>query len=736
MGGANSYTCHTIKHFFTFASMKKILLSVFAITTLLAARADEGMWIPMLIGKNYDEMQRMGLKLTADDLYNANHSSMKDAIVHFGGGCTGEIISPNGLLITNHHCGYGSIADVSTVEHNYLENGFWAKSYEEEISAPGLTVKFLVRMEDVTNQMTGIADKGNEEKNKKAFDKLKEELEKKANEGGKYAATVTPYFSGNQYILLVYQIFTDVRLVGTPPKSLGKYGGDTDNWMWPRHTADFSMFRVYADKNNNPAAYSRANVPYKPKKFLPVSTQGIKESDFTMVMGYPGRTNRYETSYGVDMAINEVNPSIVKIRDMRLTIMRNHMRRDEGVNLKLAASYARIANYWKYFIGQTEQLKRLHVIEEKQAQEKDFTNWSKANNREYEDLMNRYAKIYSAYRPYAKHNTYYAECFMGSTLARLAAKTDGLYKALSNKKSKPEDIAKQVADLRKARKDIMKDFVAAPEQEIFARTAEMFYKDVPQSQLPDFYQKFIFKQFGSSDWTKTFNDFANYTFLNTLLLDEVKFENFCSIPSLDKMNADPAIQYALSFVHNYEDNYKPRQEEFGKTRDALSKLYIKGMMQKNQGKLFYPDANSTMRISYGTVGGYSPQDAVTYDYYTTIDGLLAKYKAGDDEFDLPADFLELSKTKDYGRYADANGELVTCFITNNDITGGNSGSPVINGKGELLGLAFDGNWEAMSGDIAFDKKYKKTIVVDVRFVLWLIDKYGKAENLINEITLN
>jgi len=706
-------------------------------TTLLSARADEGMWVPMLIGKNYDEMQRLGLKLTAEDLYSANHSSLKDAIVHFGGGCTGEIISPNGLLITNHHCGYGSIAELSTVENNYLENGFWAKTLDEEIPAPGLSVKFLVRMEDVTAQMLKAGENAaSEEKKKKAMDKVKEELEKKANEGSRYASAVTAYFNGNQYILLVYQVFSDVRMVGTPPKSLGKYGGDTDNWMWPRHTADFSMFRVYADKNNNPAPYAKTNIPYKPKQYLPVSTQGVKENDFAMVMGYPGRTNRYETSYGVDMAINEMNPSIVKIRDMRLGIMRNYMRKDPAVNLKLASNYARIANYWKYFIGQTEQLKRLRVIDEKQRQEQDFTAWSKTTNRDYEDLMNQYARMYSDYRPYAKHNVYYAECFMGSALAKLAAKTNKLNQLLSDKKTKAEEVGKEVAELRKARKEAMKEFVPAVEQEMLARTAELFYKDVPHGQLPDFYQRFIFKQFGNSDWSKTFNDFANYAFLNTFLLDDVKFENFCSGPSLEKLNADPAVQYALSFVNNYEQNYKSRQEQFGKTKDNLSQQYIKGLMQKNQGKLFYPDANSTMRITYGTVGGYHPQDAVTYDYYTTLDGLLDKYKPGDYEFDLPQNFLDLCKTKDFGRYANAKGELVTCFITNNDITGGNSGSPVINGNGELLGLAFDGNWEAMSGDIAFDKKYKRTIVVDIRFVLWLIDKYGGASNLINEMKLN
>jgi hypothetical protein len=715
--------------------MKKIILGLFAIATLIQARADEGMWIPMLIGKNYEEMKRMGLRLSADDLYNANNSSVKDAIVHFGGGCTGEIISPNGLLITNHHCGYGNIAELSTVEQNYLENGFWAKSYEEEIHAPGLSVKFLVRMEDVTEQMNKATEKGNDEKKKKAFQKLKEELEKKASENGKYTATVSSYFNGNQYILLVYQVFTDVRLVGTPPKSLGKYGGDTDNWMWPRHTADFSMFRVYADRNNNPASYSKTNVPYRPKKFLPVSTQGVKENDFTMVMGYPGRTNRYETSYGVDMAINETNPAIVKIRDMRLGIMRNAMRKDPAVNLKLASSYARIANYWKYFIGQTEQLKRLNVIEEKRKQEKVFTKWAKANSRDKEDLMNEFAEIHNNYRGYVKHNTYYGECFMGSATGRLGARTYPLYKALKDKKNKPEDIKKLTNDLRRVRTEMMKDFVRPVESELLARTAEMFYKDVPQSQLPDFYQKFIFKQFGDRDWTKTFNDFAAYTFMNSLLLDETKFENFCAEPSLEKMEADPGIQYALSFVKNYEENYQPKAIAFNAQKDALAKKYIRGMMDMKKGELFYPDANSTMRITYGTVGGYQPQDAVTYDYYTTLEGLLSKYKPGDYEFDLPKDFLDLAASKDFGRYANEKGELVTCFITNNDITGGNSGSPIISADGALLGLAFDGNWEAMSGDIAFDKKYKKTIAVDIRFVLWLIDKYGGATNLINEMTL-
>lgn len=715
--------------------MKKLLIGLISMASILSARADEGMWIPMLIGKNYQEMQRMGLKLSADDLYNAKNASLKDAIVHFGGGCTGEMISPNGLLITNHHCGYGNIADLSTVEKNYLENGFWAKRYDEEIPAPGLSVKFLVDMEDVTDKVEKAMAKGSDEKKQKAFQQLKDELEQKASQNGKYSATVSSYFNGNQYLLLTYEVFTDVRLVGTPPKSLGKFGGDTDNWMWPRHTADFSMFRVYAGANNKPAPYSKSNVPYKPKQYLPVSTQGVADQDFTMVMGYPGRTNRYETSYGVDLAINEINPSIVRVRDMRLGIMREAMRKDQAINLKLASNYARIANYWKYFIGQTEQLKRLNVIAEKQKQEKEFTHWAKTYDKANMELMGEFSAIHNAYRPYAKHNVYYSECFMGSALARLALRTQALNKALESKKSKPEEIQQLVASLRKARTEAMKDFVRPVELELLARTAEMFYKDVPQNQLPDFYQKFIFKQFGDKDWTKTFNDFANYTFQHSFLLDETKFENFCSSPSLDKLQADPAVQYALSFANNYETYYKPKNEAYQKEKGELAKRYIKSLMEKNAGKLFYPDANSTMRITYGTVGGYSPEDAVSYDYYTTLDGLLAKYKPNDYEFDLPKDFLDLAADHNFGRYANKKGELVTCFITNNDITGGNSGSPIINANGELLGLAFDGNWEAMSGDIAFDKKYKKTIAVDIRFVLWIIEKYGKADNLISEMTL-
>ncbi len=717
--------------------MKKILLSFITACTLLSttAKADEGMWIPMLIGKNYAEMQRLGLRLTADDLYHANQSSLKDAIVHFGGGCTGEMISANGLLITNHHCGYGNIAALSTVENNHLDNGFWAKNLQQELPAKGLSVKYLISMTDVTDKINAASAKGNEEKRKKNKEKAIEDIQKAAEQNGQYQARVAAYFGGNQYILLVYEVFTDVRLVATPPQSLGKFGGDTDNWMWPRHTADFAVFRVYANKDNKPSEYAAANVPYKPKHHLPVSIKGVKENDYSMVVGYPGRTNRYETSHGVDLAINETNPSVVKIRDMRLGIMRKYMQQDPSVKLMLASNYASIANYWKYFIGQTEQLKRLNVIGEKRKQENEFIKWSEKNNKSYANLMDKFAKVNADYKPYARHNVYYRECFYASTLVRLAGSTKKLHELLESKKSNQKDIDAEIAKLKRNKEAIKKSFVLNLEKDMLARTAELFYNDVPKSQLPDVYQKYIFKTFGGDNTSKTFENYANHVFANTFLLDEIRFESFCKNPNLATLNNDAAVQYAYSFMNNYENHYEKFTKTYTEDKAELHQKYVKGIMEKNKNKLMYPDANSTMRITYGSVGGYSPQDAVTYKYYTHLDGLLAKYQPGDLEFDLQKDFLELAKTKNYGRYANEDGELVTCFVTNNDITGGNSGSPMINGNGELTGLAFDGNWEAMSGDIAFDKNFKRTIAVDIRFVLWLIDKYGGATNLIDEMDI-
>ncbi len=714
--------------------MKKVLISLLALLAMFNVQADEGMWLPMLIGKNYDDMVRMGLKLSKDDLYNINNSSLKDAVVQFGGGCTGEMISNSGLLITNHHCGYSAIASLSSVENNYLDNGFWAYSKEQELPAKDLSVIYLERVEDVTAEVMKATGKAKGDKWNKKFDEIKKKIEERGSENKKYVANLKEYFNGNQYLLLVYKKYTDVRLVGTPPKSLGKYGGDTDNWMWPRHTCDFSMFRVYAGKDNEPAEYSKDNVPYHPKRSLPVSIAGVKEGDYSMIFGYPGRTNRYEIAAGLDVALSEVNPSIVNIRTKRLEIMHRHMQQDKSVYLKLTAGYQNISNYWKYYIGQTEQLKRLHVVDEKTKNEKAFTEWAIKNAPEYKGLIAEYSAAYKDYGKYAKVATYYSECFRAPSLTKLAAGLESLKKELEKKEPNRDTIKKHLDAIKSARKSAMRSFDLATDKELFIEMNKMFYSDIAKNQQPDVYQNVVLAKYGSN-FDKAIADYADYVYANNMFIDSNRFNDFVKEPTLDKINNDPSAQYAFSFLANYDKNFDAKIKEFNKTKKELSKKYVKGLMEMNENKLFYPDANSTMRISYGKVLSYSPQDAVHYDYFTTLDGFVAKYKPNDEEFDAPKDLLDLYAKKDYGRYADADGSLHTCFITNNDITGGNSGSPIINGNGEWIGIAFDGNWEAMSGDIAFDKNYKRTICADSRFILWVIEKMGKAHNLIEEMDI-
>lgn len=716
--------------------MKRLLLLFTAgVMMLHATFADEGMWVPKNIAQNLEEMQRLGLKLSAEDIYSINQASMKDAIVHFGGGCTGEMISDQGLLITNHHCGYGNIAGLSTVENNHLENGFWAKNKKEELHAPGLSVRFLMHMEDVTDQVLNKSAHRNPNKQSERQLDIIKKIEKEASENGKYVARVASFYNGNQYILMVHQVYNDVRLVATPPKSLGKFGGDTDNWIWPRHTADFAIFRVYADANNQPADYSKNNQPYQPRHYLPVSLKGVEEGDYAMIMGYPGRTNRYETSYGVQMAIQEVNPSLVKARDLRLKIMMEEMKKDPAVNLKLTSRYSSISNYWKYFIGQTEQLKRLNVVNEKRAEEQEFQKWVATYRVQDVNLLNEVAHIHEEYKPIAQHVTYFSEAFLGSEYARLAYSTYELGQLLQKKRGNAEAIRKAINDLEVQRTAMKGRSDQKVEEKILSKTALLFYQEVPKSQHPEVFQNFIFEQFKGDNLEHSLDLFAKYVMRNSILLDDKKFEAFVNLPNYDDLKNDPLIKYSWSFYENFTHNFQPKVQEYQSKKAVLAKRYIAALMQMKQGELFYPDANSTMRVTYGSVKGYSPKDGVWYNYFTTTDGLEAKYIPGDYEFDLSANFLRMLKEKDFGQYADKNGELVANFITNNDITGGNSGSPVINANGELIGLAFDGNWEAMSGDIAFDQNYKRCIAVDIRFVLWLVDKYGGAGHLLEEMDI-
>nr|MBP6314652.1 S46 family peptidase [Chitinophagaceae bacterium] len=713
---------------------KALLLMVVLMSSQLVSKADEGMWMPLLISQNYEAMQRLGLRLTPEQIYSINNSSMKDAIVHFGGGCTGEMISNNGLLLTNHHCGYDAIATLSSVDQNYLMNGFMANSFEEELPAVGLSVKFLYRIEDVTEKVNAHLGDAYGKDVETKFEEIAKEITKAANENGTFESDVKSFYAGNKYYLFVYQRFTDIRLVATPPENLGKFGGDTDNWMWPRHTCDFSMFRVYSNNDNKPAPYSKNNRPYMPKHHLPVSLKGVKDNDYAMIMGYPGRTTRYLTSYGVDLAINISNPSIVKIREKRLAIMREEMEKDPAVDLQYASSYAGIANYWKYFIGQTEQLKNLNILAQKQNEEDEFQNWASVN-RDYKKLLNDYQRAYANYTPYAKHQTYYREALMASSLTRMGASFEMIEKAV-NAGVSADSINKLCKRLKMVQGMTLKNMNVELDKKVFAALNLMFYQDVAKAQHPSVYANEVFGNYGSEDWQKTFKIYSDFVYENTSLLDTVKFAALCNADNIDKLLQDPAVVHALSVVNNYKTYYEPKVNDFNYEMFELNRAYQGALLEKNKGKQMYPDANSTMRLSYGKVNSYSPKDAVFYNYYTLADGLLQKYKAGDKEFDLQPKVVDLLKNKDYGTYADKNlGGLVTCFITTNDITGGNSGSPVINGDGELIGCAFDGNWEAMSGDVAFDKRYKRTICADIRYILWVVDKVLDGRRLIDQMTV-
>ncbi|NSL89539.1 S46 family peptidase [Chitinophaga sp. Mgbs1] len=718
--------------------MKKnlVVLLLLLSVSIKWAKADEGMWLPYLLGQQtYNDMVKKGLKLTKEQLYSINKASLKDAIVIFGGGCTGEIVSSEGLIFTNHHCGYGAIAAASSVEHNYLKNGFYAKNKQEEIPSGSLSVQFLVRVEDVTAPMQeslkGLSGTERVQKEQQAY----EGIITKAISGTGYEAKVVPMFKGNQYLLFVYERYKDIRLVGTPPESVGKFGGDTDNWEWPRHTGDFSVFRVYAGKDGKPAPYAADNVPLKPKHFLPVSIKGVKENDYAMIFGYPGSTNRYETSFGIKLKTEVDNPSLVNLRDVRLKAMMEQMLKDPAVKLQLASSYASIANYWKFFDGETKQLKEHHVLEEKERNEAAFAKWAQ-DKPEFANILSDYAAAYKAWSPYAKSRIYLTEGILGSQLTAFASSLMGVEKALVTPGAAKNAAAQAVAAADKARTTFLSEENKPSDQKILAATARMYYNDVPKDQQPAGFFDALKNKFGSLDDENTWKLWAAAVMNNTIILDDAKWKAFVANPDAVTLQNDPAFAYASTFVKNYVGKYQPLYTQFQLKTNDLGRAYLKGVMQMQPTGNRYPDANFTMRVSYGQVKSYAPRDAVYYDYATTMKGVLEKYVPGDYEFDLPANYADLYKQKDFGQYKDAKrNDVVVGFITTNDITGGNSGSPVINANGELIGLAFDGNYEALSHKIQFDAAFNRTICVDVRYVLWCIEKLGGAKNIINELKL-
>lgn len=718
--------------------MKKYILAfVLSFSFLARTIADEGMWLPLLLGQQvYNDMKKKGLKLTAEQLYSINKASLKDAIVIFASGCTGEIVSASGLIFTNHHCGYGAIAAASTVEHNYLRDGFYAQNNGQEIPAKNLSVQFLSRIDDVTKEVMDSLKGLTGADRAAAQSRVLAAINARMSDPAKSIETrVSSLFKGNQFLAFVYVRYKDVRLVGTPPESVGKFGGDTDNWEWPRHTGDFSVFRVYANSDGSPADYNAANVPLKPKWFLPVSIKGFKDGDYSMIFGYPGSTNRYETSYGVKLATDISNPTLVKLRDMRLKYMFEEMKKDPAIKLQLASSYAGIANYWKFYDGETKQLLKYDVFGQKKKAEDAFISWAKGKP-EYENVFRDWAKAYDDWRPYAEHRSYLIEGVLGSPLISFASTLQQLENAMVSTKSTPADVQKAAAAANTARKNFIDGENRVSDQQILAAATKMFYEDIVETQHPQGFYYNLKNTYGDLKDEATYKKYAADVFTKTMLLDDAKWAAFIAQPDALKLQDDPAFQHASAFSKNYNGKYGPLFTQFTTKNNELGRLYLKGIMEMNPKKVMYPDATSTMRVSYGNVKSYRPRDAVFYDYVTTSKGLLEKYKAGDYEFDLPANQVELLKKKDFGQYIDKNRQdLVIGFITTNDITGGNSGSPVLDAAGNLIGLAFDGNYEALSHKIAFDKDLNRTICVDVRYVLWCIDKLGGAPHLIKELKL-
>lgn len=697
------------------------------------AKADEGMWLPFLIERlNYQDMQEQGLQLTPDEIYSINHSSLKDAVIVFGGGCTGEVVSNQGLILTNHHCGYSYIQKHSSVEHDYLTDGFWAQSLEEELPNEGLTAKFLVRIEDVSDRINAeLNAEMNEDERRSKIRELSSEIEKEATEETYYDASVKSFFKGNEFYLFVYTTYKDVRMVGAPPSSIGNFGGDTDNWMWPRHTGDFSLFRVYTAPDGSPASYDEENIPLKPDYHFEISLDGVEEGDFSMIMGYPGGTERYLTSHGVKQAINKKNPTIVEIRDKKLKVMKKAMDASKEVRIKYATKYARTANYWKYFKGQTKGLKNLNVAQKKEKIEKNFRDWLAQNpdkKEKYGDALDNIEKAYNLKEHLIVPEIYFREAiYRGPEIFTMAlSRFYGLHKNLKED-AEEKKIEKQVERIKGSLDDHFKDYHAPLDEEMLASMLDMYYHNVPKFQHPEILDKYHRKYNGN------FREAAADIFKKSDMDSKEGILSLLDKPKERKIRKDPAFELVKGFYEKYQEMNKDTDN----ADDMLSEGYRKfvaGLREMNPDKKYYPDANFTMRLTYGKVNGYQPADAVQYEYYTTLEGVMEKEDPDDEEFIVPEKLKTLYEEKDYGRYG-KDGVMYTCFLTNHDITGGNSGSPVIDANGRLIGVAFDGNWEAMSGDIAFEPELQRTISVDIRYVLFVIDKFAGATHLVEEMDL-
>ncbi len=716
--------------------MKRLLLVLVFVAAILnpAVKADEGMWIPLYIEKMIlEDMQRLGLELTAEQLFSLEQPAINDAIVIFGRGCTGEIVSDKGLLLTNHHCGYGAIQSISTVENDYLTHGYWAATHQDELYVPGLTVSFMVDMKRVTDEMLeGVTAEMTERERNEQINANRRTLITEAEKDTHFRADVRTFFEGNEFYLVAYETFNDIRLVGTPPESIGKFGADTDNWMWPRHTGDFAFFRVYADADNKPAEYSADNKPYKPRHFLPISINGIKKDDFTMILGNPGSTDRYLSSWGIHMAIEQTNPTIVSIRDEKLRVYREGMDASEKVRLQYASKWNGVSNYWKYLQGQTRGLKRLNVAGKKEAQQAAFTKWLENDA----DAMQAYGQalplIESAYETMAEYNLariYYTEAITrGSELLFFANRFNRLGNLLAEKNKDTDAIEKETERLRQGIEGHFKNYDRGIDQNLLAAMLRMYFENVPVDQ-----QALAFRQLVSRHGND-FDRLAAHVFNRSQFVSPTQVNSLLDKPRAKTVQNDPALQLARIFIDWHNELNGKTAEAFENLRKG-NRLYMAGLKAMQPDRHFYPNANFTMRITYGTVQDYYPADAVHYDYVTTVKGILEKEDPTVWEFEVPDRLKEIITNKEFGPYGNKDGTMAVCFLTDHDITGGNSGSPVIDGKGRLVGLAFDGNWEAMSGDIAFEPELQRTINVDIRYVLLIVDKFAGAKNLIDEMVI-
>lgn len=718
---------------------KSKLLIVFILSfSAQLSFAGEGMWLPQLLkALNEGEMHSMGMKMSAEDIYSVNQGSLKDAIVHFGGFCTSELISANGLLLTNHHCGYGQIQSHTSLENNYLKDGFWANNHAEELSNPGLTATFIVRIEDVSEQiLAGVTDQMTKRERQSLVDKNIEKIKGSTPKKGYEDVAIKPFYKGNQYFMFVTMTYKDVRLVGAPPESIGKFGADTDNWEWPRHTGDFSLFRIYAGKDNLPAEYSEENVPFQPKHFLPISLDGVEEGDFTLVFGFPGRTNQYLPKSAVEQLIEDTNPARIAIRDKALKIMDSAMRSDEQIKIQYSSKFARIANGWKKWIGENQGLTTTNALEKKENLETAFqqkVSNSKMLNDKYGDILKNFGSLYETIQPYSASKVYFDEV--------VSRNIEGMRHAMimnrlvsSYEKNGVKGYEAYKARVMNYSKGFFKNYSSSVDQQVCAALLEMY--DTAEPVLPAL--KKPIKTWMFSRGIKSYDQLAENLFSESRLLEETTFMNLLNMDNpesvIKAIQADPLYSFVNSLKEVYDGSVAKQYNEAQEKLTDLQQKYMKALMEVFPEKRFFPDANSTMRVTYGQVNGYEPRDAVQYLPVTYLDGVMAKYKPGDYEFDVPEKLRALYESKDYGQYTD-NGKVPVCFLGSNHTTGGNSGSPAIDAHGNLIGLNFDRVWEGTMSDINYDKSICRNIMVDIRYVLFIVDKFAGATHLIDEMKL-